>query len=202
MRRGLICVMISVFIAVSLITTVQAAWWDDIGTPKYGGTITIRGRIMDVQFDPHWFSCGSQFCFETMFQPDWTLSPDIHPFLGEFIEAEYFTGILAESWEQSGPLTFSVHLRQGIHWHDKAPVNGRELVADDVVYTYHRVMGSGSGFTQPNPFMVMAVAEIDSVKATDRYTVEFTLKAYSYSAIIQIMYGGDTKGMLSNSIGQ
>ena len=58
-------------------------------------------------------------------------------------------GQLAESWETPDALTIIVHIRQGVHWHDKPPMNGRELTADDIVYNYHRLTGTGSGFTEP-----------------------------------------------------
>ena len=35
------------------------------------------------------------------------------------------------SWEQADPLTYVVHLRKGVRFHD-----GHELTADDVVYTF------------------------------------------------------------------
>ena len=38
-------------------------------------------------------------------------------------------GELAESWSQPDIKTVIVKIRQGIHWHDKAPMNGRELDA-------------------------------------------------------------------------
>src|SRR5687767_15958519 len=41
------------------------------------------------------------------------------------------TGGLATDWEQHNPLTYVVHLRKGVRFHD-----GHELTADDVVYTF------------------------------------------------------------------
>src|SRR5688572_33401040 len=40
-------------------------------------------------------------------------------------------GGLATSWEQTDPITYVVHLRKGVRFHD-----GHELTADDVVYTF------------------------------------------------------------------
>ena len=46
---------------------------------------------------------------------------------------------LCESWEALDPLTYSFKLREGVRWHDVAPVNGRELVAEDVAYSLERL---------------------------------------------------------------
>ena len=57
-------------------------------------------------------------------------------------------GQLAESWEWSDAATLIVHIRPGVRWHDKAPMNGRELTASDVEFNYHRLYGIGSGFSE------------------------------------------------------
>jgi peptide/nickel transport system substrate-binding protein len=57
-----------------------------------------------------------------------------------------------------------------VRWHNKPPVNGRELTADDVVYTVERFLtlkGNASAY------MLASVAKVEPV---DRYTVKFTLK--------------------------
>ena len=77
---------------------------------------------------------------------------------------------LAESWEISeDALTITFHLRQGVTWQDIPPLNGRELVADDVVFSYNRYMAKGSPHAD-------ILAFIDSVEAPDNYTVAFNLK--------------------------
>ena len=50
--------------------------------------------------------------------------------------------------------TYVFNIRKGVHWHNKAPMNGRELTAYDVEYNFHRMLGLGSGFTEagPSPF--------------------------------------------------
>ena len=35
------------------------------------------------------------------------------------------TGSLAESWETPDDTTIVLNIRQGVHWHDKPPMNGR-----------------------------------------------------------------------------
>ena len=47
---------------------------------------------------------------------------------------------LAESWTQPNETTYVFKLKKGVRWHNKPPVNGRELTADDVKYTYDRFL--------------------------------------------------------------
>ena len=75
---------------------------------------------------------------------------------------------LAESWEMSEDgLTYTFHLRQGVKFH-----NGREMTADDVVYSYERMINPDVGSVARNYFLSVA-----SVEAADPYTVVFTLSA-------------------------
>jgi len=47
---------------------------------------------------------------------------------------------LAEGWEELDDTTYVFYLRKGVKWHNKPPLNGRELVADDVKFTKSCVM--------------------------------------------------------------
>jgi peptide/nickel transport system substrate-binding protein len=171
-------------------TATQAHWWDKFGKPTYGGTLTIReGDLTGQSFDPR-SPFGAQytmFWIESLFQPDWAVDRALWAFNMGFTPTEYMTGCLAESWEQTDPLTWTVHLRQGVKWQDKPPVNGRELTAEDVQYSYDLALGTGSGFTEPNMFWASAIASVERVVATDKYTVEFKLKAPSAVVLFQIM---------------
>jgi peptide/nickel transport system substrate-binding protein len=79
-------------------------------------------------------------------------------------------GDLAESWLQPNDTTYVFRLRKGVRWHPKPPVNGRELTAEDVKYTYERFLG-----TKANPNRA-ALEAVDKIEAVDKYTVKFTLK--------------------------
>src|SRR5439155_7140272 len=48
------------------------------------------------------------------------------------------TGDLAESWTQADDLTYLFKLRQGVKFHNIAPVNGRELDSEDVAFSLKR----------------------------------------------------------------
>ncbi len=55
------------------------------------------------------------------------------------------TGDLAESWEISGDkTTVTFKLRSGVTWHDIAPVNGRPLDAEDILYSWKRFTEIGN----------------------------------------------------------
>ena len=77
---------------------------------------------------------------------------------------------LAESWERPNDTTYIFKLRKGVRFHNKAPVNGRELTAEDVVFTFQRALT-----IKGNPNRTV-FEEIDRVEAVDRYTVRFTMK--------------------------
>ena len=57
-----------------------------------------------------------------------------------------------------------------MRWHNKSPVNGRELTAEDVRYTVERFLTVKGN---ANAYMLRSV---DKVEALDKYTVKFTLK--------------------------
>ncbi len=61
------------------------------------------------------------------------------------------TGHLAESWEIVEPDTIIMHIRKGIYWQNKPPVNGVEFTPEDVVYSF--VLGySMPGSTWPKGY--------------------------------------------------
>jgi peptide/nickel transport system substrate-binding protein len=75
---------------------------------------------------------------------------------------------LAEKWDQPNPTTLVFHLRKGVHFHNKPPVNGREVTAEDAKYSIQRFM-TKSAFRAR--FDV-----VQSVDVVDRYTLRVTLK--------------------------
>jgi peptide/nickel transport system substrate-binding protein len=86
-------------------------------------------------------------------------------------------GGLASSWQQTDPLTYIIHLRKGVRFHD-----GHELTADDVVYTFGCFIDPA--FVSPRKG---AYRTLDRVEAIDPYTVRFTLKEPFGSFPIQLV---------------
>jgi len=76
---------------------------------------------------------------------------------------------LAESWTRLDDTTYLFKLRRGVRWHPKPPVNGRELTAADVKYTYERFLTIKGN---PNRGLL---EQVERVEALDKYTVKFTL---------------------------
>jgi len=76
------------------------------------------------------------------------------------------TGSIAESWEIPDEQTIVYHIRKGIRFHDKPPVNGRELTADDVVYSFKRAMETKAGY-----WYASYREPVLSVTARDKWTV-------------------------------
>lgn len=173
-------------------TTVNTTnWWDKFGTPQYGGTLNIRLGQFDYSiWDPQDPRSGAyNLAYEPLFAYSWTTSPKVHPFQGEFVEPQYYEGLLATGWDQVDPTDIIVHIRQGVHYLDKPPLNGREFTADDVVYSWDRLLGNGDGFTQPIPFYAGLTPSIDHVEKVDKYTVKFVLKSPGYFALDQVLAG-------------
>ena len=134
--------------------------------PKPGGEFRFRGYT-PPHFDPHLTAS-----YTTMINLSFTHSrllkhkagPDVKPGTFEIV------GDLAESWSHSDDKTYVFKLRKGVKWHKKPPVDGRELTAEDVKYTFDRfttIKGNA------NHHMMATLAGTDVV---DKYTVKFNLK--------------------------
>ena len=151
--------------------------------PEYGGTLTWAAKVFPPGIDP-WFNTGwAQHLIggvnERLAFADWALSRDIwRGELYQVVTPEMSTGSLAESWSMPDDTTFIFNIRQGVNWDNKEPVNGREFDAYDVEWNYHRFLGLGD-FTEDGPSTgkggVTQGAEIVSVTATDKWTVEIKL---------------------------
>ena len=135
-------------------------------TPKRGGTLAIR------TWDPPHFDPFQTISYKTHIALSFTHSRLLKHKAGPSVVPGTFPveGDLAESWTQPNETTYVFKLRKGVKWHNKPPVNGRELTADDVVFSVnHFLTVKGNA----NAYMLKAV---DKVEAPDKYTVKFTLK--------------------------
>ena len=77
---------------------------------------------------------------------------------------------LAESWTQPNETTYVFKLKKGVRWHNKPPVNGRELTADDVKYTYERFLTVKGNPNRP------VMESVDRIDVLDKHTARFVLK--------------------------
>ena len=82
---------------------------------------------------------------------------------------------LAQSWSQPDPLTWILHLRDGVRFHD-----GRPLEAADVVWTIESLIDPHVTASLPGGSLISAkggnIASIDHAEAADRLTVVLHLK--------------------------
>ncbi len=121
----------------------------DLGDDSSGNLIAAIAGEPD-QLDPHRTSAYFSFevlenVFDTLVEPDENL--EMRP-------------ALARSWEVSpDQLTWTFHLRDGVRWHDGSP-----LTADDVVYSYRRIIDEQ--LTNVDKF-----SAVSSVTAPDPATV-------------------------------
>ena len=161
-----------------------------VTAPQYGGTITWplneEGPNPDVMFSG-WFAHFTTGVLQHLGMANWGIDRDVFDFKTP-PPVSATIGELAESWSQPDIKTVIVKVRQGVHWHDKAPMNGRELDAYDIEYNFHRVTGTGSGFTEPSAFAwVLKNFKWESITATDKWTVVFKLQETRLDALWVIL---------------
>jgi peptide/nickel transport system substrate-binding protein len=144
----------------------SALWGAEAGQPKRGGILRVRG------YDPPHFDHHLTLNFKTNTTLSFAYSTLVRYKVGADVRPGTFTvePHLAERWEQPDDTTYVFHLRQGVKWHNKPPLNGRELVADDVKFTYDRFM------TEPGNPLRFTLESVDHIEVVDRYTVQFILK--------------------------
>ena len=162
-----------------------------VTAPQYGGTLTFATMLEPPSADTLVYgSAGLAIggVAEQLIIPNWAVDRDEYDFSNQYIPVDVAAGQLAESWEISPDgRTYTFHIRKGVHWHNKAPMNGRELTAQDIEYNYHRIWGLGSGYTEPLPGSLLEAIGTESVTATDQWTVEFKLKEPNPGALHKIM---------------
>jgi peptide/nickel transport system substrate-binding protein/oligopeptide transport system substrate-binding protein len=98
---------------------------------------------------------------------------------------------LAESWDVSEDgLTYTFHLRGGVTFHD-----GAALTADDVVYTFDRMLNPATKALNTDILTFIAGAEdrldgkadsVSGLKALDEHTVQITLSK-PYAAFLALL---------------
>ncbi len=171
-----------------------------VEAPRYGGTFTQVQKCEAQRNADPWFSSAAQTIggvIEKLSIGNWVLDRDEFNFNpGFFIPVSARTGALAESWSQPDATTYVIKIRKGVHWHNKAPMNGREFDAYDVEWNYHRYTGLGSGFTEPSPRATLATSlpSLESITATDKWTIEIKLKQLNLGALAIIL--GDSNGWI------
>jgi peptide/nickel transport system substrate-binding protein len=153
--------------------------------PQSGGTLNIGlvyYTLSPLSWDPaDWpwkFGQDTGLMYEQLFAGDLSKAKSrggTHAFVADsWLPSDAIRGELAESWKvMDNPFRVEVKLRKGVMFPDKPGVmKARELVADDVVYSFYRLDKSPKKI--PTYF-----DHVDKVEAKDKYTVLFTFKNYN-----------------------
>ncbi|MCC6237956.1 MAG: ABC transporter substrate-binding protein [Dehalococcoidia bacterium] len=137
---------------------------DILANGRYGGTVLAR------YLDPPSMDFNRTLSCTINSTMDFTKNKLTRAAFGPYAEPYRVTPEpdLAEKWEVSPDATkFTFHLRQGVKFHNVAPVNGREFTSDDVKASFERYNAGG---VQKDVWAVVASAEFP-----DKYTVVFNL---------------------------
>lgn len=175
-RRDLLRAGLITGVALSTWSLPRPLWGQPAGQPKRGGVLRVRGYD-PVHFDHHLtisFKTNTTLSFVYSTLVRFKVGPDVQP--GTFIVEPH----LAERWEALDDTTYVFHLRHGVKWHNKPPVNGRELVADDVKFTFERFLSEKGNADRH------LLEAVDRIEVVDRYTVKFVLKE-PYAWFIEVL---------------
>ncbi len=81
----------------------------------------------------------------------------------------HFEPVLVESWKMSDDLkTYTFTLRKGVKWHNIAPVNGRELTIDDIIFSLNR-------YREKDSIFYATYAQVASIDKIDAQTMQIKL---------------------------
>ena len=139
-------------------------------TPQRGGTLTVAVAADPDGLDPH----------KTVAAATFQITRNIYDTLVQTDEKGRLVPDLALRWAPSADgLQWTFTLREGVHFH-----NGRLMTADDVVYSFQRLLSPATASPRAKDFAV-----IDSVSAPDAKTVVFTLKRPSAAFLSNLAYG-------------
>ena len=89
---------------------------------------------------------------------------------------------LCQSWELHDDLSYVFNLRPGIRWQNIAPVNGRALTAEDVVFSLDRLKTPG----WPNAALLASIGE---AKALDESSLQIDLSLEDADALLALADG-------------
>src|SRR3989454_7681673 len=167
-RRKLLQMGLAAGLTVSALPLSRPAplWGAEAAQPKRGGILRVRGYD-PVHFDHHLTlnartNTTLSFVHSTLLR--YKVGPEIEP--GTYTVEPH----LAEGWEEPDDTTYIFHLRKGVKWHNKPPLNGRELVANDVKFTFDRFLNEKANILRE------MLDPVERIEVVDRYTVKFILK--------------------------
>jgi peptide/nickel transport system substrate-binding protein len=145
--------------------------------PKYGGVLQTNATE-PPHFDIHQTSTSTLYAYAGT-----VYSRLLKYKTGEGVPQPNFTPVadLAESWTQPDETTYVFKLRQGAKFQNVAPVNGREVVADDAIYSFQRQVAQ-----KINAGLLASVVKQEAV---DKYTVKLTIDKPDPDFLVNIASG-------------
>ncbi len=154
----------------------------DEGTPRRGGHLVLASMADYPHRDVH------QSAQETLatLGPGLAYSRLLRLEAGREVEQPNLTlqCDLCESWEMAPDMSYIFRLRPDVHWQNLSPVDGRQLVADDLVFSYDRMRTPGwPGATR---FADRGVGEI---VALDDLTLQVSLEFRDSDALLALADG-------------
>jgi len=158
-------------------TTIQKT----VEKPQYGGTIVTYSSNPLYIDGIYGLNYGGpcKWTMETLNEDKWIWGPSgtkEFQFMWNIMTPPFDAmggGGLAESWEIVNNETVIFHIRKGIRFQNKAPVNGREVNAYDVEFSLLRYWNAPKSYHYSGvPWSVF----MESIKAIDKWTLEVKSK--------------------------
>ncbi|MDP2919440.1 MAG: ABC transporter substrate-binding protein [Dehalococcoidia bacterium] len=101
----------------------------------------------------------------------------------QFPSDKYLRGQLLESWELTDPTHWIFRVRKGVYFHNKSPVNGRELTAQDIMFTINRYLQQPASAYVNMPFQKNL-----TMTTPDKYTLNLTWAGFNAMQFIQVTW--------------
>ena len=165
-----------------------------VSAPQYGGTLNLAAIIAwDREHADPMTETGAYRLLGPINQDlgrgDWAIDRDVLSYSFVTPAADQMVGALAESWELSTDgLTYTFNIRKGVRFHDKPPVNGREMTANDILFGWQRYLGLGE-FTEDGPsiFTHISMKQLESIAAPDKYTFVVKVKQPELGMLLTLL---------------
>lgn len=155
-----------------------------VAVPRYGGTYRRPLSNNPSTLDPALISDIYGF----------TVAQQVFDGLVQYDGAVNIVPAIAENWKSSRDgLSWVFYLRKGVRFH-----NGREVTADDVVYSFTRILDPKTGSKAAEVFLKVKGAKdfvegrtktIQGLRALDRYTVQIELAEASGPLVANLAMG-------------
>ena len=158
--------------------------------PQYGGNLNVYFQEFYNDYDPSIADMRNYaLWYEPLFTMDWSREDSGEVFTTEYMTMEWMDGQIAESYTFENS-TLTVKIREDVYFQDKEPYNGRQCVAEDVKWSYDRLLGTGSGYDTPYECMQdwrSLLYMVDSIETDGDYTVIFHFNTDSELALNAFM---------------